>query len=284
MASNTFQATVATAATVANDIVIIKKVIKRQKKPVEQPEMVKTRVKAAALQKSFSEPEDTTVEIGVDEAGRGPMLGRVYTAAVILPKDDSFNHALMKDSKKFHSVKKIREAAEYIKANALYWHVAYADERVIEDINIRNATHKAMHEAIKAVMDKRNTAPHATTPHATTPHAAPYHLLVDGNDFRPYMVVNTELELLQIPHTCIEGGDNLYSAIAAASILAKVERDLYIEDLCKTEPLLDERYGLLSNKGYGTKIHMDGIQKYGISPYHRRTFGVCQQYNTTTTF
>jgi ribonuclease HII len=274
MASNTFQTAGATAvATEANDIVIIKKVIKRQKKPVEQPEMVKTRVKAAALQKSFSGLEDTTVEIGVDEAGRGPMLGRVYTAAVILPKDDSFNHALMKDSKKFHSVKKIREAAEYIKANALYWHVAYADERVIEDINIRNATHKAMHEAIKAVMDKRNTA---TTPHATT-----YHLLVDGNDFRPYMVVNTELELLQIPHTCIEGGDNLYSAIAAASILAKVERDLYIEDLCKTEPLLDERYGLLSNKGYGTKIHMDGIQKYGISPYHRRTFGVCQQYKTT---
>jgi ribonuclease HII len=108
-----------------------------------------------------------------------------------------------------------------------------------------------------------------------------FHLLIDGNDFRPFMIVNKELDLLQVPHTCIEGGDNLYSAIAAASILAKVERDLYIEDLCTTDPLLDERYGLLSNKGYGTKVHMDGIVKYGISPHHRKTFGICQNYTQT---
>jgi ribonuclease HII len=269
------------------DIIIIKKnVIKRErklveKKPVqkeavqkedavveEKEKKIRTKTIATALNKYFS-ATDTSIEIGVDEAGRGPMLGRVYTAAVILPKDDSFNHALMKDSKKFHSVKKIREAADYIKSKALYWRVAYANERTIEDINIRNATHTAMHEAVKDVM-QRSKGPDDT--------AIQYHLLVDGNDFRPFMVVNTDLELIQIPHTCIEGGDNLYSAIAAASILAKVERDLYIEDLCKQEPLLDERYGLLSNKGYGTKIHMEGIQKYGISPYHRRTFGICQNY------
>ena len=263
------------------DIIIIKKnVIKREKKPVEKEAVqkepaveekekkIRTKTIATALNKYFS-ATDTSIEIGVDEAGRGPMLGRVYTAAVILPKDDSFNHALMKDSKKFHSVKKIREAADYIKSKALYWRVAYADERTIEDINIRNATHTAMHEAVKDVM-QRSKGPGDT--------AIQYHLLVDGNDFRPFMVVNTDLELIQIPHTCIEGGDNLYSAIAAASILAKVERDLYIEELCKKEPLLDERYGLLSNKGYGTKIHMEGIQKYGISPYHRRTFGICQNY------
>jgi ribonuclease HII len=245
----------------ADTIIIKKNVIKRTKvTKAEAP--VAT---ATGIQQYFSET-DTSLEIGVDEAGRGPMLGRVYTAAVILPKDESFNHSLMKDSKKFHSVKKIREAAAYIKSKALYWHVAYADERTIEDINIRNATHRAMHEAIKEVMErsKYNNIPQA------------YHLLVDGNDFRPLMVVNADLELFQIPHTCIEGGDNLYSAIAAASILAKVERDLYIEDLCKQEPLLDERYGLLSNKGYGTKIHMEGIQKYGISPYHRKTFGICK--------
>ena len=236
----------------------------KEEKITKQP---RTKTITTALNKYFS-ATDTSIEIGVDEAGRGPMLGRVYTAAVILPKDDSFNHALMKDSKKFHSVKKIQEAAEYIKNNALYWRVAYADERTIEEINIRNATHSAMHEAIKDVMQRSKGQETATQ----------YHLLVDGNDFRPCMTVNTELELIQIPHTCIEGGDNLYSAIAAASILAKVSRDLYIEDLCKQEPLLDVRYGLLANKGYGTKIHMEGIQKYGISPYHRRTFGICQNY------
>jgi ribonuclease HII len=239
-------------------------VVKREKAPAK-----------TAIKKYFSEGP-SMIEIGVDEAGRGPMLGRVYTAAVILPKDDSFNHALMKDSKKFHSVKKIREAAEYIKKNALYWHVAYADERTIEEINIRNATHKAMHEAVRAVLDKGNMKGEGKVEGEVKGNDL--HLLVDGNDFRPFMVVNAELALEQIPHTCFEGGDNLYSAIAAASILAKVERDIYIEALCEKEPSLDERYGLLSNKGYGTKIHMDGIEKYGISIYHRKSFGICKNY------
>ena len=241
----------------------VKNVIKREKGAIKA---------STALNKYFNF-EANEIEIGVDEAGRGPMLGRVYTAAVVLPKDDSFNHSLMKDSKKFHSVKKIREAADYIKANALYWHVAYSDERVIEDINIRNATHKAMHESIKGVLSKMKDADMHTH----------IHLLIDGNDFKPYIALNSEtfkeeLSFKQIPHTCIEGGDNVYTAIAAASILAKVERDLYIEDLCAKEPILDERYGLLKNKGYGTKIHMDGIKKYGITTYHRKTFGICSTF------
>jgi ribonuclease HII len=233
----------------------VKNVIKRERNAV----------KALALNKYFN-AEANELEIGVDEAGRGPMLGRVYTAAVVLPKDDSFNHSLMKDSKKFHSVKKIREAADYIKANVLYWHVAYSDERVIESVNIRNATHKAMHESIKGVLGKIGE---------TDKHM---HLLIDGNDFKPYIILDEELSFKQIPHTCIEGGDNVYTAIAAASILAKVERDLYIEELCAKEPILDERYGLLKNKGYGTKIHMDGIKKYGITTYHRKTFGICSTF------
>lgn len=204
------------------------------------------------------------VEIGIDEAGRGPMMGRVYTAAVVLPKDDSFDHSLMKDSKKFTSEKKIKEAAEYIKKHALAWSVTYSTEKVIDEINILNATHKSMHNAALEVINKLGREYYD------------YHLLVDGSNFKPLMVMDNDDVLVQVANTCIEGGDNKYSAIAAASILAKVSRDDYIEELCSKHPYLIEYYDLLNNKGYGTKSHMDGINKYGISPFHRKTFGVCK--------
>ena len=208
--------------------------------------------------------DDGLIEIGVDEAGRGPMMGRVYTAAVILPKDDSFDHSLMKDSKKFHSEKKIREAAEYIKKHALAWSVSYSTESEIDQHNIRNATHNSMHKSIKGVLHSRDYNK--------------YHLLIDGNDFKPLMLYDDDVGLVQVRHVCIEGGDNKYSAIAAASILAKVSRDTYIEELCKEHPYLDEKYDLLSNKGYGTAKHMAGIREHGISPFHRKTFGLCRHF------
>ena len=82
----------------------------------------------------------------------------------------------------------------------------------------------------------------------------------------------------QFNHTCIEGGDNKYTAIAAASILAKVERDLYIKNICEQYPELKEKYQIDKNKGYGTKYHMEGIQKYGITKWHRKTYGLCRNY------
>ena len=111
-------------------------------------------------------------EIGVDEAGRGPMLGRVYSGAVILPKEDEFNHKLMKDSKRFSSEKRIREVAEYIKENAVAWGVGFITEEEIDRVNIRQATFTAMHSAITQVMKKHQDSSHT------------YHLLVDGNDFK----------------------------------------------------------------------------------------------------
>jgi ribonuclease HII len=217
--------------------------------------------------------EDTCiVEIGSDEAGRGPLFGRVYSAAVVLPKDDSFDHHKMKDSKKFHSKKKIEEVADYIKENAIAWSVKYADEATIDTINILQATQQAMHEAIvdvKTQMLQLNT----------NLKPSDILLLIDGNYFNPLTHFNKAMNKIEtIPYKMIEGGDNKYTSIAAASILAKVARDKYIEDLCDENPELAERYAIDSNKGYGAKKHLDGIKQYGITKWHRRSFGICKGY------
>ena len=208
---------------------------------------------------------DAILEIGVDEAGRGPMLGRVYCAAVILPKTDGFNHSIMKDSKRFSSKKKLNNAASYIKENALAWGISYCSEKEIDNINILNATHKAMHNAIGQLVNNSNFNN--------------VRLLIDGNNFKSYTKYDDSIGLVQIPHICIEGGDNKYTSIAAASILAKSTRDEYIEELCKNNPYLDTQYEISKNKGYGTQAHRDGINKYGITIFHRRTFGICKNFD-----
>lgn len=223
--------------------------------------------------------ELATLEIGADEVGRGPMLGRVYSGAVILPKDDSFDHFKMKDSKKFTSKnpKKIQEVSEYIKEHAIAWAVEYEDEKVIDAINILQATQSAMHKAIKNVIKQleQKQSEHVSL-------GSNYDnllLLIDGNYFKQLTILNHgKTKLVHINYETIEGGDNKYTAIAAASILAKVERDKYIHELCVENPELVERYGIDSNKGYGSKVHMDGIIKYGITKWHRRTFGLCKNY------
>ena len=217
--------------------------------------------------------ENDFLEIGVDEAGRGPMLGRVYSAAVILPTNsDDFKHEWMKDSKKFHSEKKIKEMANYIKENAIAWGVGYSTEEEIDFHNIKVATHLAMHKAIKSAIHMAGES------NPDSVQTQDFQILVDGRDFKTYNVVHEERGLIQIPHVCIEGGDNKYTAIAAGSILAKVARDEYIDELCENDNTLDERYDLKKNKGYGTKLHMEGIKKYGISTFHRKTFGICRNY------
>ena len=207
--------------------------------------------------------DTTIIEIGIDEAGRGPMFGRVYAGVVVLPKDNSFNHSQMKDSKKFHSKKKIEQVADYIKKNAIAWAVEYEDEQTIDNINILQATQSAMHKCITNVLSQLS--------HINYDKIL---ILVDGNYFKPYTILNETT----IKYKTIEGGDNKYTSIAAASILAKTERDKYIEELCKENPELVERYDINSNKGYGSKKHMDGIKQYGITKWHRKTFGICKEY------
>jgi len=217
---------------------------------------------------------DTILEMGVDEAGRGPMFGRVYASAVILPKDDdNFEHFKIKDSKKFHSKKKIQEVAEYIKENAIAWAVEYEDETVIDKINILQATQSAMHKSIKKVITQLENIDASTSENKIKINYNDILLLIDGNYFKPLLINNKGIKF-----ELIKGGDNKYTSIAAASILAKVERDKYIEELCIENPELIEKYDISSNKGYGSKKHMEGIKKYGITKWHRRSFGICKEY------
>jgi len=225
----------------------------------------------------FYQENNNVIEIGVDEAGRGPLFGSVYTAAVILPKDDTFNHSIVKDSKKFHSKKKIEEVANYIKKNALAWYVSFEDEKTIDDINILQATQKSMHVSILEVKKQYNEIMKKENKIEITDYS--YKLLIDGNYFIPITYLNKKNNKFEsIPHVCIEGGDNKYTSIAAASILAKVERDKYIDELCMKYPELINHYGINNNKGYGAKKHIEGIKENGITIWHRKSFGICKNY------
>ena len=211
--------------------------------------------------------EGNQFEIGIDEAGRGPLFGRLYVGAVILPKTSEFRHDLMKDSKRFHSKKKIREVADYIKKSALFWSVQYVEPAVIDDINIRQSVFRGMHECIRDILTMGGDS-------ITSSNTL---LLVDGNDFKPFTQYDEVGETIRsFRHETIEGGDNKYTCIAAASILAKVERDAYIAELCASNPELAERYGIDTNMGYGTKKHIQGIEEHGITQWHRKTYARCR--------
>ena len=200
----------------------------------------------------------TDIEVGVDEVGRGCLFGPVVAASCILPQNfDNIDFDIPKiaDSKKLS--KKQRELAyDFLKYFCIDYSVAFIDNDIVDKVNIYNATMNAMHNSLdnlKLDMDM---------------------ILIDGKTFKFY--INKKGQL--VPYYCIVSGDNKYYSIAAASILAKVTRDRYIEDLCQKYPLLNEQYKLLSNKGYGTKQHLDGIKKYGITNFHRKTFGICKKF------
>jgi ribonuclease HII len=205
-------------------------------------------------------------EIGVDEVGRGPLFGRVYVAATVLPRNDpEFKYDLLKDSKRFTSEKKIQEVAQHIRDRAQYHTVEWADEKEIDRLNIRNATLQCMARAVKTIHAK--LIDQGVPPQKIV-------ALVDGDAFRPITYVCPITNTLQeIRHECHVGGDDRVGSIAAASIIAKVARDQYVKELCATHPTLDTWYGLSRNKGYGTKQHRDGIAQHGITQWHRRSYG-----------
>jgi len=178
------------------------------------------------------------LECGTDEAGRGCLAGPVTAAAVILP--EGFKNSILNDSKQI-SEKKRYLLKPIIEERALSFGVAHVFQEEVDTINILNASILAMHLSI----DKLNETPEF--------------IIVDGNKFKPYK---------NIPHETIIKGDGKYLSIAAASILAKTYRDLYMEGIHKEFPM----YNWKQNKGYPTKEHRAAIKKYGITKYHRKSF------------
>ena len=175
---------------------------------------------------------------GVDEAGRGPLAGPVCAAAVILPRDLEIEG--LNDSKKL-SDKRRRALYEVITEQALAYGIAMVDEKVIDEINILQATFLAMRQAVEQLSEKPALA------------------LVDGN---------REPDFGEIPVKTIVKGDSLSANIAAASILAKVTRDRFMEEQDAIYP----QYGFSVHKGYGTKAHYEALREFGACPIHRRSF------------
>lgn len=209
--------------------------------------------------------------IGVDEAGRGPLFGSVYTGVAILPPEDTeFDRSGLKDSKKFTSKKKIKQVFDYIQENTNYCCYDYADHEEIDKINILQATQKSMHRGVHKVITKViETLKHNEI--FNTKIFETMKILVDGNYFNTFKYFYNDRFFI-IQHECLVKGDSLSKEISAASILAKVGRDNYIDEFIEENPEYDEMYSLSKNKGYATKAHIEGIKKYGYSPYHRKSF------------
>lgn len=197
---------------------------------------------------------ENLLEAGTDEVARGCLAGPVYAAAVIMPRETlEETPYILRDSKKLNRAKR-NVLRDYIEENAIDFSVASVDNETIDKVNILNASHMAMHKAISGL------------------NVEPEFLLVDGHRFDPYFNSNGEL----IEHKCFVGGDDLYTCISAASILAKVYHDDYIDNLLESEPGL-AIYEWDRNMCYGTKGHLDAIREHGISKHHRRTFGICKK-------
>lgn len=187
------------------------------------------------------------VEAGCDEAGRGCLAGPVAAAAVILPKN--FKHPVLNDSKKL-TARQRSELRDEIINSSIAWKVAFVDNAEIDEINILRASIKAMHLALEGLGKQ------------------PQFLLIDGNRFFPYK---------ELKYKTIIRGDGLYFSIAAASVLAKTFRDEYMEKIHNEYPV----YGWNRNKGYPTQYHREALLRYGLTPYHRRSFSL---FNTQLAF
>ncbi|NPV43064.1 MAG: ribonuclease HII [Firmicutes bacterium] len=214
----------------------VQDIVKSKKKKLEEE---KERLKKLLFYEEKAYKKGYRLIAGVDEAGRGPIAGPVVAAAVILPIGVTIQG--INDSKQLTAVEREELYCE-IKRKALYINFDIIDERYIDENNILNASLKAMVNAIKGLK------------------VVPDFVLIDGKGN----------SIFNFPHECIIKGDCLSMSIAAASIIAKVERDAIMKEYDKIYP----EYGFAKHKGYATKEHLERIKQYGLCPIHRRTFKI----------
>lgn len=199
-------------------------------------------------------------EAGIDESNRGGLIGSVVSACVVLKKAETKEelkiYKEIKDSKKL-TKKKRQYLANYIKTNALTYGISSIDNDEIDNNNILKSTLKAMSVATNIAYNKYKFNK----------------IYIDGPYYNPYIPPGEDTEF--IPYECINKGDSTYTCIAAASILAKEQHNENIIKLVNDNPEL-EKYDLLNNHGYGTKKHLDAINKYGVTKWHRKSYKCCK--------
>lgn len=202
--------------------------------------------------------KENEVEVGMDESNCGSMVGSLVVAGVILPNECPFEECqhywdMINDSKKL-SQKKRNMLFEFITEIAIDYSIIQVSSQDIDIDNIWYSRVNGFHSVIDELVIK------------------PTHIIVDGTAFKPYYDDDGKV----IPYKCINKGDTKYKSIACASILAKVSHDRAIGKLHEEYP----QYNWIKNKGYGTVEHMNAIRQYGITPYHRKTYGICKQWKT----
>ena len=200
--------------------------------------------------------EKGKIEAGIDEAGRGCLFGPVSVASVIWNPDENNPDIIIRDSKKMTDKQK-NIAYNYIMDNAIAVSHKFIHNDDIDKTNILKETIRGMHLCLDDIINQIDIDT----------------ILVDGNQFDFYIDCNDNC----IHHECIIDGDNKYKSIACASVIAKVNRDNYIKELCEENPELN-KYDIHNHKGYGTARHLAAIKEYGITKWHRKTFGICKNY------
>jgi ribonuclease HII len=231
--------------------------------PISKPTAIRTSSKSDSISVLITKCQgkmkrtwfnDEQVEVGLDEAGRGSLWGRLYVGAVIMsPEDEAYfdngvTLRLITDSKKL-TPRRRAVLNDFIRENAIEAVVAYAEPAEVDALNVLQADMAAMHRALKSM---------------ETPFQR---ILVDGDYWKPWSV-DGEI----VPAYTIPGGDAKSLTIAAASILAKEAHDAWVRGQIEADPTLDEKWGLGSNMGYGTATHMTGLKSWGAHTLHRRSF------------